>query len=353
MGSLWSTLLPDFAALLLQIGALGLNFSLWIGAKINTIPHLSLWLQTPPIWKIIVFYASFILLFIIPNRKNMLVFTGCLTLLLLPQIRETHTDQITIIDVGKGNSSLIELTSGETILIDCGGPDGNSFNIGRQVIAPFLWQRRIQTLDLLVLSHPDLDHYSGALFIIEHFKLKELWIPNIKSDNDRWQAIIATAKKQQVKIRIPNQNETFPLAPPHSLRNLSNAHKTRPTWSQNNQSLVIRLSTASHSFLFPGDIANKGEALLLLQNIPIESTVLVAPHHGSKSSSSMSFIKKVHPKYTVFSASKYGHTPFPAPATVKRYKSLNSHLLKTANLGAIIFESKDKQLIISTTALPD
>lgn len=339
---------PQLADILLQTGARGFDLSLWLCTHINKIPHITLWLPTPALWQITLFYLALSLLLILKNRISAVILCTAFIILVSPLPREHGFDQVTMLDVGKGNSTLIECKTGETILIDCGGPFGTNFNIGKQVIAPFLWWKQIRSLDLLVLSHADLDHYSGAEFIIEHFKPKELWLPSTDSDSLQWQAVVQSAKKNKVTILIPATNQSYPLDNGGRLTSLSTAHLTNQNWSKNDQSLVIRFESGDYSFLLPGDIGKQNERLLTRKNGPLRATVIIAPHHGSKSSSTMAFLAKVQPKFVVFSASQYNKSLFPAPLIVKRYRDINSTPLETAKLGAITFNLRPIQLGITT-----
>ncbi len=347
-GSALAGITPSLATLLLKTGTLGFSLSLWLGELINTIPNISIWLPTPEKWQISIYYAGFIAVFAYRNRYAVTIFTLCTILLLIPTPRNLNHDRITIIDVGKGNSSLIETRSGETILIDCGGPTSSTFNIGRQVIGPFLFQQKIRKLDLLVLSHADNDHYSGAPFIIEQFKPREIWVPYESSDNQTWNNMLERARNGGIMVKTPRENETYPLRQQSTLTNISSAHLTRENWSQNDKSLVISFKTEPHSFLFPGDIETLGEADLIHSGANISATVLVAPHHGSKSSSTEGFIKHVQPQYVVFSSSPYGHTTFPAPEVFARYTARKTTPLKTAEHGAITFMLQKNHLEITT-----
>ncbi len=340
---------PQLADILLQTGARGFDLSLWFCTYINKIPHITLWLPTPTIWQIALFYLALSLFFILKNRLSAAIMFTTFVILVFPLPRENRFDQVTMLDVGKGNSTLIECRTGETILIDCGGPFGANFNIGKQVIAPLLWWKQIRSLDLLILSHADLDHYSGAVFLINHFRPKELWLPSTNSNSSQWQAVIQSAEKNNVTIMVPTTDQSFPLDNNGRLTSLSTAHLTRRNWSKNEQSLVIRFESAGYSFLLPGDIGKQNERLLTRKNESLRSTVIIAPHHGSKSSSTMVFLDKVQPEFVVFSASQYDKSLFPAPLIVKRYKDINSTPLSTAKLGAITFNLRPTQLDITTT----
>lgn len=347
-GSACSVYTPTLAAILLQIGTLGFSCSLWIGHALQTIPHLTLWLTAPEVWKIILFYSGLTGILLFRNRTSVFWFAACSILLFIPGEHPLTHDQVTILDVGKGNSSLIECVSGETILIDCGGPNGSSFNIGRQVIGPFLFHQKIREIDLLILSHADNDHFSGASFLLDHFSPKEIWVPYTFTTNTHWNDILNKAKEQSITIRIPTENEAYPLQNGRTLTNLANFHLTEPNWSENNQSLVIRFTAGPHSFLFPGDIEERAETNLVQSQKTLHSTVLVAPHHGSKSSSTLPFLHTIMPHYVVFSASRHGRTTFPAPIIVKRYTKLDSIPLKTADHGALIFTLQEHNLEIAT-----
>lgn len=347
-GSACSVLTPPLAATLLEIGALGLTGSLWVGHVFQNIPNLTLWLPAPEVWQIIIFYSGLTGILLFRNRTSVALFILCFTLLFIPGERHLEHDQVTMLDVGKGNSSLIECVSGETILIDCGGPNGPTFNIGRQVIGPLLFHKKIREIDLLILSHADNDHYSGAPFLLDHFRPKEIWVPYASTTNAQWNDLLKKAEDQSITIRIPEENEAYPLKNGRTLTSLSNLHLTEPNWSENNQSLVIRFTAGPHSFLFPGDIEKRGETNLIQTQKELHSTVLVAPHHGSKSSSTLSFLNSILPQYVVFSASDHGRTRFPAPTIVERYTKVNAMPLKTADSGALIFTLQGPDLTVST-----
>jgi competence protein ComEC len=348
-GSVCLFLDPSLADILLHIGSLGLSSALWIGSMINQIPHLTLWFTTPAVWKILGYYLSLALFSIFRNKRAAFCFIICFSFLFIPQSRNLDTDKVTIIDVGKGNSSLVESRSGKVILIDCGGPHSETFNVGRQIIAPFLFHKQIRHIDLLVLSHADLDHYSGAAFLIHHFHPKELWIPYIHADNNEWKMMIRAARNQKTIIKIPRLKTSYPLDKDNIFINISQAHLIHKDWSQNEQSLVLRYNSGKYSFLFPGDIEEKSEHLLLQQDQHLQSTVIIAPHHGSKSSSTIPFIEKVQPQYVVFSASLYGSIQFPAPEIVERYKKINTIPLLTAVNGAIVFTLNPEHLDIDVS----
>lgn len=350
IGSLLSFWSPELGVHLLQIGSIGFDWCLKIGSIMQQIPHINLWLSAPALWKIWLYYPSLFLLFRIQKPKQVTLYLCSLALLLIPAPMDTTASRITMLDVGKGNSTVIQCQTGETIMIDCGGPTGLSFDIGRQVIGPFLRYQHISKLDLLILSHADLDHYSGAAFIIEQFRPKELWLPYLKSDNRQWDLMVQQAKIQGVIIRIPNKGQTLALSEKTRLTSIATSHLLKKNWSENNQSLVISYSNGPISFLFPGDIEQKAEHYLISENNIHHSTILVAPHHGSRSSSSIDFVQKVRPHYVVFSASPFGKSIFPAEKIVQRYKNSGSTILKTATRGAVVFEIRKSGLFVNQTA---
>ena len=347
-GSALSFVLPDLASILLHLGAYGFKWSLWLCNIMNQVPYINLWFPTPAVWEIIAFYFSLFLFAFFNNTKSAILVCICLGAIFIPQQRNLNCDRVTIIDVGKGNSSLIECTTGETILLDCGGPNNAGFNVGRQIIGPLLFHKQIRNINLLILSHADLDHYSGATFLLNQFQIKELWVPYLHADNEQWNTMIKTAQEKNTTIIIPKPRHSYMLKNNRHLVNISSAHITKKDWSQNDQSLVTYFSSGKYSFLFPGDIEAQAEKLLIQQKIPLESTVIVAPHHGSKSSSTLPFLHQVKPEYVLFSSSLFGRNMFPAEIIEKRYFNIGSKAYKTARNGAITLKLAEDGLGIKT-----
>jgi competence protein ComEC len=266
-----------------------------------------------------------------------------------------HKDlRITVIDVGDGASSLLELPGGHTILVDGGGFSDNSvFDVGARIIAPFLWRKKIRTIDTLVLSHPNSDHLNGLIYIAEHFNVKNVWTNNEARNTagyKKFTEVIADRNiffskytKMERHQRI-NGVDVSLLYPPQDFLDRKESERWR---NLNNNSLVVKASLDSISFLFPGDIMAAAEKeLVQIAEGRLAATVLIAPHHGSRSSSSEVFLGAVKPKVIIISSSRKSRFNFPHPTVLKRYETRGSAIYRTGVNGALEMATDGRYLKI-------
>ncbi len=263
-------------------------------------------------------------------------------------LRFWHRDlAVTAIDVGQGGSTLLELPGGNVILYDGGGfSDNRFFDMGKQVVAPLLWQKKIATVDILILSHPDADHLNGLIYIAENFGVRELWTNGDINTTKGYKALMAVCKKGKVVVRrIDSGFGQRPMGPvmftvfnpPEGF--FSTSGKIRQEY-RNEGSLVIKVALGKTAFLLTGDIEAGAESQLVRESGEnLASTVLFAPHHGSKTSNSPAFIKVVDPNIVVISAGDGNRFGFPHAEVVDRYVRAGSRILCTATHGAIVMRS--------------
>ncbi len=224
--------------------------------------------------------------------------------------------RVTVLDVGQGLSAVVR-TAHHTLLVDTGPRWWHGNDAGRSVIEPYLRARGIQQPDRILLSHADADHSGGLA------TLKKRW-PDIdvlsgvrgaehpchRGEHWRWDG---------VAFRI--------LGPDRGARG-----------SRNDRACVLKVSAPGGSILFPADIEKAGEHALLHDGAGrLAAQVLVAPHHGSNSSSTPPFVHAVHPHYVVFSTGYRNRYHFPRPRVVQRYRRIGARLLNTVHAGAITF----------------
>jgi competence protein ComEC len=260
--------------------------------------------------------------------------------------------RITIIDVGHGSSSLLEFPGGYTLLIDGGGfTDNSAFDVGAAIVAPLLWRKKIRTVDALILSHPNSDHLNGLIFIARHFHVKKVWTNRETRKTLGYQSfmeVIANKKivwpsfeDMQRNVSINGVKLDF-LYPPRDFLARIGKEKWRNT---NNNSLVVKVSIGSNSFLFPGDIMAAAEKELVdLAGEKLISTVLIAPHHGSRSSSSTDFLSKVNPKVVVISCGRQNRFKLPDPAILEKYQHRGYAVYRTDINGAIFMATDGQHL---------
>jgi competence protein ComEC len=269
--------------------------------------------------------------------------------------RHLNSDlRVTYIDVGQGSAALLELPAGHTALIDGGGfSDNDTFDMGARVIAPFLWRKKIRTVDTLVLSHPNSDHLNGLIYIARHFNVKTIWTnnePRTTRGYRQLQNIIAQKKinlpdfQQIPRQQLINGVEFCFLYPPADFLARQASQKWRNT---NNNSMVVKVSLGSISFLFAGDIMAEAEQELAgLAGADLASDVLLVPHHGSRSSSSQPFLTHVQPDVAVISAGWKNRFRFPHSTVLDAYDRMGCRIYRTDRNGAVVVKTDGNHLTV-------
>ncbi|PKN38190.1 MAG: DNA internalization-related competence protein ComEC/Rec2 [Deltaproteobacteria bacterium HGW-Deltaproteobacteria-2] len=262
--------------------------------------------------------------------------------------------KITVIDVGQGNSILVQFPGGDNMLIDGGGFSESTFDIGKAVVAPFLYHERIGHIDTAVLSHPHPDHLLGLIYIMNNFDVRQIWkskLPVDPEDFPEWEKTIKS-NNQSVCLhsnkspeKIFNGVKFKVLWPPNYSENDINDLSYDDV---NDSSLVLKITFGKVSFLIPGDISGDVETQLIEAKTDLRSDVLVVPHHGSNHSSSTEFIKAVSCRYAIVSAGKANVFHHPHPSTMQRYKDAGVNILRTDHNGAIILTTNGNNLKIDT-----
>ncbi len=265
--------------------------------------------------------------------------------------------RVTVIDVGQGAASLVEMPGGYCMLIDGGGFYDNAvFDVGRRVVAPFLWAKKIRTVETIVLSHPQSDHVNGLTFIAENFNVKRLWSNGQPSTTKGYAVFREVLEKRGVEVvpfgelirdRVIQGARVRILYPAPGFLARNGKRRKRPNY--NNNSLVVRIDKGENAFLFPGDIMKEGETTMVSTYGPdLHSTVLIAPHHGSKSSSTEAFIKKVRPSVVVIPLGRQNRFGFPAAEVLDRYRDIGSTVFRTDIHGAVAVTTDGSALSVRT-----
>ena len=272
--------------------------------------------------------------------------------------RYWHDDlRVTMIDVGHGNASLLELPYGYNMLIDGGGfSDNRVFDVGASIVAPFLWQKKIRCIDTLVLSHANSDHLNGLIYIAENFHVKNVWTNHEAAETFGYRIFMETIKENNIQMPVYHK-----IAGVHDINGVHidilypqedfiEKRKTETWRNLDNNSLILKASLKDVSFLFPGDIKARGEyELVSTVGDKLRSSVLLAPHHGSKTSSTERFLEKVKPEVVVISSRYKSRFGFPHPSVLKRYQDMGCRVFETALNGAVSMRTDGQALTIRPT----
>ena len=247
-----------------------------------------------------------------------ILFSGTIFIQTPNNILEVH-----FFDVGQGDSIFIETPNKRQVLID-GGPDKTVLEKLNQAM-PFY----DQTIDLVVLTHPDADHITGLIEVLEYYQIGRILTSGFEKDTatyKKWQELI---KQKEIPLTIVQAGQNIILQdgiileilwPDQYLIELSNKNT-------NNGSIVARLVYNQSEFLLTGDIEKEIEKYLVNQDIWLESDVLKIAHHGSKTSSIQSFINKVNPEIAVISVGENNRYNHPNETVLERLK--NSSIYRT------------------------
>ena len=250
--------------------------------------------------------------------------------------------RVTFLDVGQGDATVIELPDGETVLIDA-GTRHETLDMGRSVVAPYLWDQGIFRLDHVIATHPQLDHVGGLPAILRHFPVGRYWSNGLTRQEPFYQELQRAARQQGLSESIALEGQTILAQEPCRLSVLNPAAGEQaplPTPTNigtllNNQSVVTKLVCGSHSFLFTADAEAQTLARLAKTDTSAGARVLKVPHHGANSSLNEQWIGRVAPEIAVISVggrNPYGH---PMQSVLEAYQQQGSRIFRTDRDGAV------------------
>ena len=226
--------------------------------------------------------------------------------------------EITFFDVGQGDGIFIQTPNDKQILID-GGPDNGILEKLNQTM-PFY----DRTIDLVILTHPDADHITGLVEVLNYYQVEHILTSGLEKDTAvyiKWKELI---EEKNISLSLAQMGQKIILQNGIALevlwpnQNLISSYSS----SANNVSVVTRLVYGDIEVLLTGDIEKKVENYLVNQDFKLESDILKLPHHGSKTSTSYNFLKAVNPKIAIISVGEDNRYKHPSKEVLERIKDL-------------------------------
>lgn len=331
-----------FADLGLFLSALLSDLAAWFGGM----GFASFNLATPSVFELILLYATLLLVFQLGRLRwaRWAVVAGLVLLVgswgagkISPFL--SGELELTVIDVGQGDSILIRFPGGGTLLVDGGAAREGRFDAGRRIVAPFLWGRGITRLDAVAVTHPENDHAGGLASVVGLFRPSEIWTAEPLEASPATLPLARAAREAGAQVRILRAGErprpgVAVLWPPESIEGLK----------ANERSLVLRVTHDKHNFLLTGDLEEAGEAGLLARDIDLSADVLKVGHHGSRKATSDALLQRVRPAWAIVSAGAQNAFGFPHPELLKRLEVNRVQVLRTDLNGAVTVKSDEENL---------
>jgi len=329
VGSLFLWIFPALACLCLNIADKSLSglwqflsylahikFAIWQ----HTIPNTSLFILA------IVAYLFLLLPVGLPGRCLSVIWLGPLLLFEFP-CPDSEAIWLSILDVGQGLSVVVQ-TKTHTLIYDAGPKFQDHFDAGEHIVIPYLQKNNIKKIDRLVISHGDNDHIGGASALIQSIPVK---------------TISSSVPEKLLALNYPIKQLSTCLQGQRWQWDGVDFEFLYPTQDRlhlgNDSSCVLKIGNGKQSILLTGDIEKKAELqMLATQSAKLQATILIAPHHGSKTSGNKAFIAAVHANYVIYATGYRNRYHFPHPSVMTAYKKRQTLSFNTAETGTIQFK---------------
>ena len=273
---------------------------------------------------------------------------GWIVLNLPVRFSRTAYLEATFIDVGQGTATLVRFPSGDALLVDAGGAGGGRFDIGRRVVQPAVWAAGVHRLTYVVATHGDADHIGGAASMVTDFRPREVWEGVPVPPEPLLGQLRIVAGRAGAAWRRVQRGDRVRLGDAEVVT----WHPEPPAWERqrvrNDDSVVVEIRFGAVSVLLTGDVESSAEAEIASMLEPAGVRVMLAPHHGSATSSSRRLLEAASPDVAVISAgrgNRYGH---PHAAVLERYREIGARVLRTDVDGAIALRTDGRTVDVQT-----
>ena len=318
---------------------------------ISQLPGGEWHLAAPSLPTVLAFYGCLGAMWVGSDRRRTVWVTSAGLVLLLcwwtwsPRILlDGDRFRITFLDVSQGDSAVLELPGGEVILID-GGASYERFDMGRGVVAPYLWNRGIRAIDYVIATHPQLDHVGGLAYVLRHFTVRHFWgTGDVRGEPFYLRLQEALAERGLSEHIARSRQDAISLGKcrlevlnPPEVMGLGQWRGSRGQEGHtlNNRSIVTEITCGLHNFLFAADVEAEALRRMSSEDHGASVEVVKVPHHGAASSFNRDWLERVSPRYAVISVGRHNAYGHPASSVVQAYADRGISLYRTDRDGGI------------------
>ena len=288
--------------------------------------------------------------FVLPMSILQMLLTAVLILHPFSSSRAGATLRIDFLDVGQGDSALITMPDGTTLLVDGGGNTTEAARrIGETVVSEYLWWRGLSEVDYVLATHADADHIDGLNDVVRNFDVRSALVARRPANDPEFSKFSHTLTATNTPAEVIQAGdairfgavEVSVLWPP-----------TGGELSKNDDSLVLRIKFGEHSILMTGDIEKSAERALVQSPEYLNANVVKVPHHGSKTSSTADFVRATSPHFAIISVGRHSMFGHPHAEVVQRWQANAATVLTTGECGTITITTDGHHLTLKKFVQP-
>lgn len=301
-------------------------------------------------------------------RITALLFAGLLSMIVLHPLSAVRPDgklHVDFLDVGQGDSALVTMPDGTTLLVDGGGrpninrgnaEDGDSEqgferdtrSVGEGVVSQYLWSRGLDRVDYVLATHADADHIDGLNDVARNFKVRGAIVARTPLDDTEYLRFAATMKEVGVPLNKVGAGDVLRFGDVSALVLWPPVTRDDRAPSRNNDSIMLLIRYGEKSLLLTGDIEREGEASVLSEGMDLKSDLVKVAHHGSKTSSVEAFVAATRPSLAIISVGRTSMFGHPNKDVVERWRASGAEVMTTGQQGTISVVTDGRVLNVST-----
>lgn len=344
-------------------------------SSLSRLPFSKIYLPTPKIWIILLYYILIIIFNsiyslyysrkinntqrrvrnliallkykILLNKERYLKRIFIMIMLFLTVNLIPKNLEINFVDVGQGDCTFVITPGNKTILIDGGGSNSKQFDVGKNILLPYILDKGYTKIDYIFISHFDQDHVGGILTILQELKVGKVIVAKQKENSENYKKFLELLQKKKIVVKQVKSGDIINIERSISIKILFPTDTLILDNPLNNNSIVCKLVYNNFSVLFTGDIEAIAEKnILKLYNKEIlNSTILKVAHHGSKTSSTEEFLNEVSPEIALIGVGEENNFGHPSNDVLDRLENMRIKVYRTDKMGEIILSINKKRFI--------